>query len=325
MEVETEVVHAEEPKAEQQSLQERMAKSVAEAWPGATTDSATVTTPSADEPPPAAQAGVEQVAVENTPAAPTATPGDDEPFTPEQLRDTAFWGRLDKDGWAKAERLHPVETRLVKSAQAAASRIVNAAKKDAPAEPTQPVTQTAAEPEQQLSAEQQAILDDIDLGTPTERLKAFQKLALMTIEEVPVIKSTREAEQKQALMDKAYNLAVNGDETLDLPAFPELDQLTEAELTAAYNADPEAKVMVGLGTYHAIALGMRRAGQLALAQKRENDAKFQAEQDKLRRNANTPVSNAVKPGAGGPIPQAPQTPLEFVRSEWGKVAVKANQ
>lgn len=324
MEPETEVVQAPEPKAEPQpSLQERMAKSVEEAWGGATTESATATTPSADEPPVAAQAGAEPVAGEEAPAAQSAAPGEDVPFTPEQLKDTAFWGGLDKDGWAKAERLHPVETKLVKAAQAAASRIVNAARKDAPAEPAPPVTQTAGEPE--LSAEQQAILDDIDLGTPMERLKAFQKLALMTVEEVPAIKSTRAAEQRQALMDGAYAIAVNGDETLGLPAFPQLDQLSEDELKAAYDSDPEAKAMVGLGTPQAIAIGMRRAGQLALAQKAANDAKFNAEQEKLRRNANTPVSNAVKPGSGGPIPQAPQSPIEFVRSEWNKVAVKANQ
>lgn len=321
MEPETEVVQAPPPQAPPPSLQERMTESVAAAWPGATTDSATVAAPSAEVPAVEAPAGVVPAPVETTPPAPLAV-ADDTPYTPEQLKDSAFWGSLDREGWAKAERLHPVETKLIKSAQAAASRLVNAARKEAPAEPVQPA-QPAEEAE--LTPEHQALLDTIELGTPKERFDAYQKLAAMTVQSQPEVRAVREKEQRAALMQQARDIAVNGDEEAGLPPFPELEGFDEATLNAAYAKDPEARALASIGTPQAIGLAMRRVGQTVLAQKHADTVKFEAEQEQIRRNANTPVSNAVRPGAGGPIPTKPQTPLEFVLSEWGKAAVRASQ
>lgn len=326
MDQETEVAQAPTPQAPELSLRERMTKSVTEAspvWSGATTDSATVAAPSAEVPAVQVPAGVEQAPVEIAPAT-VAAPVDDTPYTTDQLRDKSFWGGLDKEGWAKAERLHPVETALVKAAQGAASRIVNAARKEVPAPPdtAQPATQTA-EPE--LTAEHQALLDAIELGTPAERFKAFQQLATMTVESVPEVQATRENEKRAKLMQQARDIAVLGDEVEGIPPFPELENYDEAVLNAAYDKDPTAKAMAKIGTPAAIALAMQRVGEIVKAQKLGETARFEAEQDKLRRNANTPASNAVLPSTAGPIPTKPQTMNEFVQSEWGKVAVRANQ
>lgn len=325
MDQETEVVQAPEPKAEpQQSLQERMTKSVAEAWTGATVDGATAATPSAEESQVAKPDGVEQVAVETTNQESTSASasGDDTPFTPEQLRDKAFWGGLDKNGWAKAARLHPVETELVKAAQSAASRIVNAARKEAPAEPTPTQTQTTEESE--LDPELQELLDAIDLGTPKERIEALKRLTQMTVESVPEVRASREQTAQATLMQQAHELAVNGNAELGIPAFPELDQLDEADLNAQYVKDPDAQAIAKIGTPQALALAMRKVGQAVLSGKHAADRQHEAEQEKLRRNANTPASNAVTSGGGAPIPQKPQTPLEFVQSEWNKASVRAS-
>lgn len=323
MDPEIEVVTPPAPQAPPPSLQERMAKSVAEAWPGATTDSATAPAPSAEVPAVEAPTGVVPAVVETTPPAAVAASQVDTPYTTEELRDQAFWGRLDKDGWAKVERLHPVETARVKAAQAAAARIVNAARKEVPAEVVPPTTPPAPEPD--LAPDQQAILDAIELGTPQERFKAYQQLAALTVQSVPEIQATRASSKRAELMQQAHDIAVNGDESTGLPAFPELDGLDTDALNAAFESDAEAKVMASIGTPAAIALAMRRAGQTVLAKKQADTAKFAADQDKLRRNANNPPSNAVAPGAGGPIPTKPQTMAEYVASEYAKVAVRAAQ
>jgi hypothetical protein len=322
MDPETEVVTAVVQPTPGPTLQERMAKSVAESWPSVATDDATAVTPPVAEPPVAEPGQQATATVETAPESKV----DDTPYSPEQIADPKFWDSLDEDGWAKAARLHPVETKRVKASYSAGSKIAKREiEKKRATETTPPVTQTASEEPAELAPEQQAILDAIELGTPQERFRAYQQLAAMTVESVPAIQSTREKEKRAELMQQARDLAVNGDEEAGLPPFPELEDFDDATLNAAYAKDPEARAMASIGTPQAIALAARRVGQTLLSQKRADSAKFEAEQEKIRRNANTPVSNAVVPGAGGPIPTKPQSPLEFAQGEWGKVAVRANQ
>mgnify|MGYP001619548905 CR=1 FL=1 len=83
--------------------------------------------------------------------------------------------------------------------------------------------------------------------------------------------------------------------------------------------------MANIGTPYAIALAMRRVGETVKAQKQAATVKYEADQALLRRNANTPPSNAVVPGAGGPIPTKEPTVDEYVKSEYAKVAVRVAQ
>lgn len=319
----------EQPRASESSpLSERMAQAVSEKWQAAqteapvATESATAETQSAAESSPTPE-GAEPQAAETTPVTAKPASGDEVPFSPEQLGDPAFWGGLDKEGWAKAERLHPVETKHIKSAQAAATRIVNKARKEVATPEPVPATQTAEEP---LDSELQEILDAIDLGGPQERVNALRRLVQREVAVVPEVKAQREQSKVQQVINEARDLAMNGDLEMGLPAMPEVDTLDEAELDAAYEKDPEAQALTKVGTPLTIALAIRRVTQTVLAQKRNAVAekKYQDEQAVLRRNADTPPSNAVTSRAGGPVLKQGETPQQFVSRQWAESAKRSN-
>lgn len=315
----TEVVHSQEPKAEEipQSLHERMEKSVADKWQSAATESAAAAAPAAEETPKAEPDGSESSAAETT-----QNESEKPQVTPEQLADKKFWGGLDKAGWERMEKHFPVETAHVKAAQAAATRIVNEARKETP----KPAEERTDAPKQQLSPELQQAFRKMQSLDETEALEGFREMQRITLREsLPEfgLDPDRAAAEKVAI--NAYAIAAK--------ALPELDSLDLNALDAVVESDPVLVALVKTANVDNVAIAMQAAGRQLLAKQKADSDKAAADkaakdrekaekQAKLRSNASIPGS-VIAEAPGGATSKAKPSMEEFVANEWNKEAARA--
>lgn len=285
---------------------------------------------------PESDTDVKPTATEAQPAAEAkATPEPpaqvEEPFTTEQLGDPKHWDRLDKAGWERAAKLHPVETARVKAGYAAASRIVEQARtaQPRPAEPEQ-----QKEPERDLYAEALAQTDSLD---PEERAKGFRALARMEAE--TLFKPYKETLQQSALKAQASQIEkaayVAAVESMPEGMRADFVTLDSKELDAAVEGDPELLDDIELAVnlepearVRLLAKVMRRAGKIVIENrksakaaaeadvaKKANDEKTAKSQERLRSNK-TNASSTVVDSPVGKTPSAEKSIDEFVRGQF---------
>ena len=243
-----------------------------------------------------------------------------EPFTPEQIADPKHWDRLDKAGWERAEKLHPVETARVKAAYAAASRIAAAAQKEAkvpPAEERIDATQKS------LADEEAELLAKMDSLNDSERAQAMREFTKRVVREVvPELTGIRpESVKAREIEGEAYRLAV--------AAVPEIANYSDKELDAVVEADAEmmadVELAVSLPEQQAAALlasVMKRAARQVGAQKaaaaadaeakrKAEEARLADKQKRVRANANNP-SNVLQTSNAARVPSGKRSHLEIL-------------
>lgn len=219
-----------------------------------------------------------------------------EPFTAEQLRDPKFFDRLDKDGWARLEKLHPALYEMgkaVASARGKAYQELQQLKKAAPSESVDSTQPKVPEDRKALLAK----LDSLDDDERAQALDAIIDAALR--EKLPKLTGIEPNEAQAAAVGReAFRMAVD--------AMPEMAKLSDDDLGAAVEADPNLMELLELAattpreqSVRITANVMKRAGQAVLAkQKAEADAaaaKRQAEEAKLRERQTRVKSNASNP------------------------------
>jgi hypothetical protein len=318
---ETEVVATTETKPEvTESLTESMAKFVeGEYGKAAAEESSAAQTEETTE---AKAADTTEAKADETPV--QAAP---EPFTTEQISDPKFWDSLDKAGWERAAKLHPVETARVKASYAAASKIAAAAK--AKSEPAEERTEAP----KQLNADWKEALRKANSLDEDEAIEGQRLIAKLTLREaLPEFGINPAETQARAIERNAYQIAVEG--------LPELDSLSDDVLNAAVEADPflmqNVQIAASLPAQQSVALlanVMKQAGSAVLAKQKAEETskaataaaeaeKKQAQQKKVRSNANI-ASNVVveQPFAGKPTKD--ETPEQYINRMWQEAAARA--
>lgn len=260
---------SQEPTTEQpQSLHERLE----ETYDGLTSSEA-----SAEEPAAATTATTD--ATSTTEQTGDAAPAETAAVVPEkvevaadQLADTKYWGALDAQGWQRMERDYPAETKLVKAAQAAGSRIVNAARQEAEtlrggtrdaalSQETRTDTQSDEEPSPELLA----AIELSQSFDPKEAAKGHLEIARLTAATVAKeIGVDPTAARANATLSTALNGAVE-----DLPELGKY--LANAEDRAALDSiADESKALTALintGTAANIRIAMVEAGEILKGRK----------------------------------------------------------
>lgn len=279
---------------------------------------------------------------EETPAAEVDPDGDGKPavdpavatpeklvLTDEQLADSAYWGSLDKDGWARMERDYPVETKHLRSAQAAATRLVNEAraKTAATAQPAVP-----AEDQPDPYEEAYRKINSFDEAEVREGHRELVKLEVAQGFKEMGLDPVRIAAKREA--EEAYSVA--------LQAVPEIAKISDAELGAAVDADPDLMELLELAESssdpaHRIKLKsnvMRRAAAAVLSGKKAAEAtsavalkaaadKKAADQKRLRSNASTSAA-AIAASPSGNAVKGKQTRLEYIEARLAEAARAAH-
>lgn len=310
----TTVTPAPETKADEKPLsaRERGLKVATEAWQrAATEESAADTTEKPAEATAAAPAP--------EPAAEAPETKAEEPFKPEQLSDRKFWDSLDKAGWAKAEKLHPVETARVKAAYVAAGRIAEEARQQAaqnrPAAPAteQPVDKKAS-PELREAIRKANSLDEDESA---EGLQAIVKLTIPSaLKEFGI--NTDEA-KTVALEQMAYATVV-----AENPAIAEVDLKAMNDVVIAQPAlanmldiaatmPDEQRVAITANVIR-IASGAVMAQQKAVSEAAA--AKKAAETEKTRKTQATVRSNAANPA--NVVVESPSGGAPAGKPDWKK-------
>lgn len=263
---------------------------------------AAVETPADGTPAKAAtdQPAAEVKAAETTPAQPEKIVA-----TSEQLADSAFWGGLTSDQWKAMERDYPVQTKDVKAAKAAATRIVNEARKQAP--PAAPATERQATPtEDEPSAELVAAVEmsqDLDPKISAKGHLAIARLTAATVaKEIGVDPERGKAD---VLATSAYQTAV--------AEMPELKGYDLQELAKIVDESPALLALVKTGTVENIALAMVESGKVYKASKATAatteattkaaaaaEAKKKETQAVVKSNARPATSDLVKPSGAAP-------------------------
>lgn len=287
----TEVVTTPEAEPETESLDTKMTKFVGQKYGEAVAaeNSAEAVTETTEAP--AADAPADEPAEEPAPKA-------EELFTTEQLSDPKFWDRLDKAGWEKAAKLHPVETSRVKAGYAAASKIAEEARKAKP----EPKEERDDSSTQKLSPEMTEVLRKIDSLDPAERAEGLDSyVELKMAEKLPKFGFNPNQAKAAQLASSAYDLAV--------AELPDLGKIDLQVLDAAVESDPVLLALVSTGNVQNVAVAMKRAGEnviakqkadqdKAAAEQRAKDAKTKETQRKVKSNASIPSNVVVESPAG---------------------------
>lgn len=221
---------------------------------------------------PANPDGSEKPAAEASPSQPEKLA-----VTAEQLADTKYWGALDEDGWKRMERDYPVETKYVKSAQAAATRIVNTARKEAP-KPPEEARHDDARPDDEPSAELIAAVEMTQSLDSKEAAKGHLLIAELTAS--AVLKKggiDPNRAQAEATMAEAAAIATK--------ILPELKKLNSDELDAAAEESPVLMALINTGNADNVALAMVEAGRVVIGRKSAKAAADKAAADKAAADA----------------------------------------
>jgi hypothetical protein len=305
MDEETEVIATPETEAQpEQSFEERGLKFVESQMQAASA----ATESTADD---AAQTETEIVAepAKETPVE-TKTEDTPEPFTAEQMGDPAFFDKLDKEGWDRLNKLHPGLYTMGKQVASARGK-ANAALKGLPKEPPPETTEDPDRAKLKAAWQKSQSLDNDEAF---EGSVEYNRL-LLAQEATTTLGINPAATKAQALLSKAFDVAITGDGTA-LPAFKELSTLPGDELDAIVEADPflmqTLELSASLPDDKRIAMVagvMQQAGRKLVAQKQSKAAtdataaeaektKKAEAQKRLRSNANNQGAVIVESQSG---------------------------
>jgi hypothetical protein len=293
MDEETEVIAAPEAEAQpEQSFEERGLKFVESQMQAASAAAEST----ADD---AAQTETDAVAepAKETPVE-TKTEEEVQPFTAEELADDAFFDKLDKDGWDRLQKLNPALHKMGKAVASARGKAYARLK----GLPPEPAPETTEDPNRaKLKAAWQKS-QSMDEDEAFEGSVEYSRL-LLAQEATTTLGINPAATKAQALLSKAFDVAITGDGTT-LPAFKELSTLPGDELDAIVEADPflmqTLELSASLPDDKRIAMVagvMQQAGRNLIAQKQSKAAtdaaaaeaektKKAEAQKRLRSNAN---------------------------------------
>jgi hypothetical protein len=319
-----------EQAATPEPLSKRMEKTVTAQWlDSVAKENASAQTPAAEEAPTAQPAGSEQKAEEAQPELKA-----DDPFTPEQIADPKFWAGLDKAGWEKAVKLHPVETDRVKRAFAASTRIVNEAKNQVKNQPAGNTNEAPANAEPAISPELMDAVQRANSLDARESAKGLKDIVRHVLKDaLPEFGFDPNAAKAQSIMRNAYASVV-----ADLP---ETSTIDGKELDAVIDADPHLTKMIATADTlpdaprtEIYASVMRKAVDTVIASKKsESDAaalkaaaenkKKAEEQKRVRSNVNI-ASNSVVESPSGGAPQGKKSIRESVLQKWNEAAAAEN-
>jgi hypothetical protein len=240
--------------------------------------------------------------------------------TPEQLDDNAYWGALDAQGWQRMLRDYPVQTKLYKASQAAGTRLVNAARKEAEAlrngnrdaalpQETRTDTQSDEEPLPELLA----AIELSQSFDPKEAAKGHLEIARLTAATV-----AREigVDPAAARANKVYVEAL----TDAVEDFPDLAKYLKNadDRTALDGIVDESKALTALVTAENIRVAMVEAGEelkrrkataatsAATAEQTAAAARTTAERQKIvRSNARLATADVLNQRGASSAPKQP--------------------
>jgi hypothetical protein len=293
----------------EKSYDEQLAESFArnEAKVSATAESATVETEKTPE--------TEQVAetTEETETVETEKPTEEvapEPFTAEQLRDPKFFDRLGKGDWERLEKLNPS---LYEMGKAIASARGKAYAELQQLKKADPPPQERSDSQTKLT-EKKALLARIDSLDDEERVEALDEYVRQAVREaLPEITGIDPDDaQAVSVLREAHSIAAS--------ALPEMSKLSDDDLDAAVEADPDLlddlQLAATLPRAQKVALTakvMKRAAEKVIAAKKaqanDAEAKRKAEEAKAGKtqakvNANAKTRDHVVESSKGRAPNA---------------------
>jgi hypothetical protein len=219
--------------------------------------------------------------------------------TADQLADSKYWGALDAEGWKRMERDYPVQTKFIKSAQAAATRIVNDARRADPngsaAQPQSTRTDQPSddEPSEEFVAEVETVLSELDPKKAAKGLlKIIRSQASTIAKEIGVDPNRNRAE---AVFAQALTSAV--EQHADIAKFMQNDA-DRAALDEIADSRPELNALISTGTAENIAIAMVAAGKDLSARKQSEANKVkQAEIDKKAKETRQIVQSNARPAS----------------------------
>lgn len=229
--------------------------------------------------------------------------------TPEQLADSKYWGSLDRVGWERMERDFPVATKYAKAGQAAASRMVNEARRQAPP----PKERTEAQPDDEPSAELLAAVELTQSLDSKEAAKGHLLIAKLTTPTVLRENGIDTARSKaDAIYAEAYQLA-----TEELPEIGTLIAQHAKDLDAIVDASPALTALSETGTPKNIAIAMVEAGRMLAERKKSAAATAaaataQAAADEKKKEMQRVVKSNARPASAdvlAPHGANPSSPL----------------
>lgn len=257
------------------------------------------------------------------PAAEPKTEPEAPPFTEEELRDPAFLGRLDSDGWKKLEKFSPSIHKMAKAVAHAQGKVSNQLR-ELETGRSRPEPEAKEEPKTDPYEEALAKTDSLD---PAERAEGFRTLARLEARKLLGEIGIDPIETQASAAERAaYRLALQG--------MPQLAELPDAELDAAVEADPDlmddiqlaislqpeartrllAKVMTRAGKIVLNNRSVAKAAADAAAAKQAKDAKDSEAQKRLRSNQ-TNVSTDVVVTPNGKSPKGEKTIEESIHEK----------
>lgn len=227
--------------------------------------------------------------------------------SPDQLADTAYWGKLDADGWKRMERDYPVATAYAKAGQAAATRMTNAARKEAT--PTQ--ERSTPLPNDEPSAELIAAVEMSQSLDPKEAARGHVRIAKLTAPAVLKENGFDPATaQAKATVDSAYLAAV--------AELPELATLDPKELDVVVDSNRTLKALVNIGTPEALTEAMIGAGQILSDRKKAaaaTAATTKAAADAKKKETQKVVRSNAAPASAGALASHGASPDTRTRQE----------
>jgi len=322
------VVVTETPAAtDTRPLDERLQAYVDEQVGLATTEQETVEEPKPEEAAPAPAAG-EAKTDEAKPDTKEAAAKVE--VAPEQLGDPKYWGSLDADGWQRMERDYPVETKHVKAAQAAATRIVNEARKSTQEPPKEESNATPMKPD--LTEAIKAAKRKRDSLDEDESLEGELELAELLTQQ-------REGKRREVLaaQQKEMNGILANAKELAVAEEPELANTSDDELDAVVDKSPKMRRALSAAIHHPDSaqraqliadvmvdaygvLKSTRQSATATEAKRKADEKTAADQARMRSNAN----NSSVPIAETPSGKSQSGPKTFEKDGMAVIQAKLN-
>jgi hypothetical protein len=242
--------------------------------------------------------------------------------TPEQLSDTAWWGALSKDGWARMERDHPVVVHHVKAGQAAgtrylndkrleADRILNEARATATTHP-----RTDAQDDEEPSPELLEAIEQSQSLDPKEAARGYLKIQKLT---APVVAKEIGVDPNKNREDAALAEAMK----TAVSELPELAKLVQNDadrqaLNEIAESSPVLSALIETGNAKSIAIALVDAGKQLTARKQAAaekaaadakqaalDAKKKDIQSTVRSNAHLASADVVKPNSGSAASKLP--------------------
>jgi len=230
--------------------------------------------------------------------------------SPDQLADTAYWGKLDADGWKRMERDYPTETKLVKSWQATVTRVENRKRVEAQAPPPEQRSTTLPDDEKP-SAELLAAVRMSQSLDDDEAARGHLLIAKLTTPAVLKENGFDPAKaQAQATVDAAYAAAV--------VELPELATFASAELDEAVNSNRTLKALVNIGTPEALTEAMIGAGQILSDRKKAataTAAATKAAADAKKKETQRVVQSNAAPASAGALASHGASPDTRTRKE----------